>query len=308
MQIATEETLNEILGTSSVSEGKGSNDSAATDQGHEEAHSSEGTLNTDDQGGDKATGSTDGGGDAPDQGDTKGADGTSDEGDKQKPYHENPLTQRLLKERNEARERAARLEGRLEAIEEARTEVKGKGDGADGGDLGYIDITTKTEDELVEWQARDPKGYAANILAQAKAEVKGELVSDSNKEAQERSKAEVRKTYETYAAKNPDFKEMWEDGKIQEYMRTHPGHTALSAHMEMTEPARFARAVKAKEKEIEGNILAKRRASGGLGVGGGGPRKGFTHTEDPALKDTKAGGGLVATIANKLRLSRMNTT
>ena len=306
MGLTSDATLNEILGTSSTSDDTGTaaaaaagatDTTASTDQGHkEEGSSSEGALNTDDQGGDKAAG------DKAEEGEGKG----KDEGGDKQPYHKDPLNQRLLKERDKAREEAAYYKGLAEG-----TAAKGGATKTDPNSpeaLGYVDISTKTEEEITEWQTRDPKGYAANLLAQAKAEVYNEIKADTGKEAQERSREEVRKAYEKYTEKNPDFKDMWEDGKIQEYMRTHPGHTAMSAHMEMTEDARFQRAVKAKEKEIEKNVIAKRRAGGGLGVGGGGPRKGFTAVEDPALKNTKAGGGLVSTLANKLRLSRMNTT
>lgn len=292
--LTEESTLNDILGVSSAPDD--STTDASTAQGHDGGVSSDVTLNT--QGaGSEDTGSNDG---EPD--DQKDAAGDDKGGE---PYHKDPLNQRLLKERNEARERAARLEGRLEALE-AQAKAKTDQDDPTGG-LGYIDISEKSEDELIEWQARDPKGYAANLLAQAKAEVYGEIKSDTTKEAAKTEREAVRRAYEGYVEKNPDFKDMWEAGEIQEFMRKNPGHTAMSAHMAMTEETRIEKAIKAKEKEIEKNLLAKRRAGGGLGVSGGGPR-GRMPVEDPAMKDTKAGGGFVTVMANKLRLMRQNST
>lgn len=315
--ITTEQTLSEIVGESSTPAGTGSND--ATDQNRDatatstvdDGSSSEGTLNADDQGaGDKDEAAVKEGGE-----EGKGKDATAGQDDEGKdvPFHEHPRWRQILKERDEAIERAAKAEGKAEALAEMQGKGKGNAEagGDDGSDKGYVDITTISEDEITEWQARDPKGYAANMLAQAKAEVSRELMSeDAKKQAeaeQNRAKEETRKTYETYAEKNPDFKEMWEKGEIQEYMRKHPGHTAMSAHMEMTESVRIERAVKAKEKEIERNLLAKKRAGGGLGSGGGGPRGGSNAPEDPAMQDTKSSGGLISAIANNLRRMRNST-
>ena len=137
--ITTEQTLSEIVGESSTPAGTGNND--ATDQDRDatatstvdDGSSSEGTLNTDDQGaGDKDAAGKEGGEDG------KGKDATAGQDDEGKdvPFHEHPRWKQILKERDEAIERAAKAEGKVDDHHEQeapRTPLQQKLDATGGG-------------------------------------------------------------------------------------------------------------------------------------------------------------------------------
>jgi len=301
MSLTNPSTLNDILGTSSIPENndtdledKGADTGKDTDtNADDKLDSSEETLKTD----------------LDDQDKDNAGKGKSDDKDGKKapPYHKDPDFQRMKAERDEAkkaqdalREEMSELRGTTNALLEM---VKGKAAGAEGADNTdgeYVDITEKTDDELTEWQARDPKGYAANLLAQIKAETQAEQVHAKARNAN-------RETYEEYVKDNPDFETMWKNKEIQGFMAKHPGHNPLSAHMKLTKEKRIQTAVEAALKDhgkkIEKNIRAKYKA-GTLGGGATASRVAFSEEEASELKDTKSHGGKVATIADRLRSMR----
>jgi hypothetical protein len=302
MSLTNPSTLNDILGTSSIPE---NNDTDREDQSKDtgkdtdtnaddKLKSSEETLKTDLTDEDKG----------------KAGKGQSDEGGEEKltPFHKHPDFQRMKDERDEAkkgqenlREELSEVKGTVNALLEMVKGGKAAGaDGADGVEGEYVDITEKSDEELSEWQARDPKGYAANLLAQAKAEYRAETAHASSQNAN-------RSTYDQYVKDNPDFETMWQKKEIQGYMQKHPGHNPMSAHMQLTEKARVQKAVEAAltehGKKIEKNIRAKYKA-GTLAGGTAATRVAFSEEEAPELKDTKAHGGIVSTIAGRLRSMR----
>ena len=58
---------------------------------------------------------------------------------------------------------------------------------------------------------------------------------EAYEEAAKRFDDRIVSTHARYAAKNPDFDSMWKSGKLQEYMKHHPGHNAISAHFMLSQ-------------------------------------------------------------------------
>ena len=236
-------------------------------------------------------------------------DATS-EGDETR-FDKHPRWQEMLREREEAKkaveqERIARakLEGELEALKR-QTQVEKPPVKAD-----YKDITALTAEEIAEWQATDPKGFAANMYAQVKHEALMKMQEDFRAEReQEKQRISIEKTYKEFEDKHKDFKPMWDSGEIVRFIEANPGHNPISAYHAMTYEARMqkaieearAKAIKETEEKVNKNWMAKRQARV-LGTGPSGPG---ADTEDKELKDVKTQGGLYNVLAK--RLDRLRT-
>ena len=236
-------------------------------------------------------------------------DATS-EGDETR-FDKHPRWQEMLREREEAKkaveqERIARakLEGELEALKR-QTQVEKPPVKAD-----YKDITALTAEEIAEWQATDPKGFAANMYAQVKSEALMKMQEDFRAEReQEKQRISIEKTYKEFEDKHKDFKPMWDSGEIVRFIEANPGHNPISAYHAMTYEARMqkaieearAKAIKETEEKVNKNWMAKRQARV-LGTGPSGPG---ADTEDKELKDVKSQGGLYNVLAK--RLERLRT-
>ena len=236
-------------------------------------------------------------------------DATS-EGDETR-FDKHPRWQEMLREREEAKkaveqERIARakLEGELEALKR-QTQVEKPPVKAD-----YKDITALTAEEIAEWQATDPKGFAANMYAQVKAEAMTQMQESFKAEReQEKQRISIEKTYKEFEDKHKDFKPMWDSGEIVRFIEANPGHNPISAYHAMTYETRMqkaieearAKAIKETEEKVNKNWMAKRQARV-LGTGPSGPG---ADTEDKELKDVKSQGGLYNVLAK--RLDRLRT-
>lgn len=237
-------------------------------------------------------------------------DATS-EGDETR-FDKHPRWQQMLQEREQAKQLAdqeriarAKLEGELEALRRqppAETKAPVKTD--------YKDLTALTEEEIAEWQATDPKGFAANMYAQVKSEALREVQQSIKAEqAAEQSKVNIERTYKEFEAKHKDFKPMWDSGEIIKFIEANPGHNPISAYQAMTYETRMqkaieearAKAIKETEEKVNKNWQAKKQARV-LGTGPSGPG---ADTEDKELKDVKTQGGLYNVLAK--RLDRLRT-
>jgi hypothetical protein len=317
MPLSTEETLSEIAGNSShpADTGKVSPDTEAaksTVEGDDEGQGAKGAADGS-QGQDDTTG--DGKDTSKDAGDGKDKDGkqaaASDTGEdgKKKPYHEDPAWQRIIEERNEARgevkelrDKVSKLEGAFEALTSGTKAEKKE------AFQELPNILDKTPEEIEEMMTKDPKGFLKLLTDQIEATVeKKQEASREKQKADERQKA-INATYAKYAKEHPDFETMWKKGDIQNFMDENPGHTPLSAHTMLTVEARIKaevdKQVAEKTKEIEENLLAKKRA-GTLGAKETpAARKDTGASEDKALNDTKSKGGRTAFLAERLRRLR----
>ncbi|MCG7851749.1 MAG: hypothetical protein MIO92_04430 [Methanosarcinaceae archaeon] len=216
--------------------------------------------------------------------------GSQDGGDIDLDKH--PRFVQLNARMKEAEKRAASLEAQFNS--QTKPPVKD-----DQGGPTFKDISKMTKDEILDWQTENPQEYYANILAQAKHEISGDIKSSFNKQSSENA---VIDTYEQYAKENDDFDSMWDSGELQRFMDRHPGHTAISAHMTITSDkktkAAIDEAVKKAEKKITDNIKAKRE-SRVLSSGPSASRT-FNASDIPEdLKNTKEHGGLAAVLARR---------
>lgn len=231
-------------------------------------------------------------------------DATS-EGDETR-FDKHPRWQQMLQEREQAKQLAeqeriarAKLEGELEALKRQPTVEKApvKAD--------YKDITALTAEEIAEWQATDPKGFAANMYAQVKAEALMKMQEDLKAEREkEKSRISIEKTYKEFEDKHKDFKPMWDSGEIVRFIEANPGHNPISAYQAMTYETRMqkaieearAKAIKETEEKVNKNWQAKKQARV-LGTGPSGPG---VDTEEKELKDVKSQGGLYNVLAKRL--------
>jgi hypothetical protein len=216
-------------------------------------------------------------------------------------FDKHPRFQELIKGTAELRERLAKAEGMLEATRSPIEAPKPP-------PAPYKDITQMSDDELREWQVDDPKGYAANLYAQARHELMSEIKGETQKDFQQQG---IKKTFDDYAAKHTDFMTMWNSGQIPKFMQDNPGHNAISAHMfikqtgslselEKWHKAEVSKAVKEAEEKVAKNFQAKRSAS----VLSGATTLPAQSGEDAELKDTQSRGGLINAIAERIQRNR----
>lgn len=174
--------------------------------------------------------------------------------------------------------------------------------------LPYKDVTLMSDEELREWQTDDPKGYAANLYQQIYHETRETLKSEQEEHQQTRS---IKETYDVYAKSHPDFPSKWNSGDIQRFIRSHPGHNAISAHMMLSEAdreaqiqARIDEAVAKATKEAEGKVVknfqAKRTAT--LVNEAGSPTA--VEGAPDELKHPDKYGGVTAALARRLERLR----
>jgi len=214
-------------------------------------------------------------------------------------YDKDPAWQRIIQERNEARTKLAALEAKGQPPEKQEPE-----------ELPYKDITKMSPEEVREWMEDDPIGYEANRFAQFHYESKKLLEQEQTQKA---TTSKIEDTFTSYAKENPDFDELWNSGKIEEFMQAHPGHNAISAHMILSAQTRnadiekriadaAATAAKEAEERVIKNFQAKRNAT----VLSEGPahRGGGDNGAPAELKNTKQYGGKTAVMAQRLEAMR----
>lgn len=210
-------------------------------------------------------------------------------------FDKHPRFQELHNKVQAAEARATKLETELESVKTQKP-----GDKPSGEKLPFKDITGMTDEEMLEWQQDDPKGYYANVLHQAKHELTGELRGEMQTQNYE---AQVEHTFNEFAKDNPEFDAMWDRGELQRYMQTNPGHNAISAYLALTQAKtiedKVAEGVKDEREKIEKDLRAKRETQtlpSGPSATGSSTVAGQTPQE---LKDTKKFGGLTTVLAKR---------
>jgi hypothetical protein len=227
-------------------------------------------------------------------------EGTGKEGEeKPQPYHKDPAWQRIMKEREEAKEETARVKAEVQSVKAEMESLKATRVQPQREEkLPYVDITTMEVDKLQEWQMEDPKGYAANLYAQMRYEFRKE---EEQRSGMQRVQSSIAGTFEDYKTKNPDFDPMWKSGELKKFMDDHPGHNAISAHQLLTMDKRIQEASEKASKETEAKVLANQKAKRSAQVLGGAPAVvGGDQGIDEAFKDTKSHGGKAAVLAKKI--------
>lgn len=175
--------------------------------------------------------------------------------------------------------------------------------------LPYKDLSKMSDDEILDWQSSDPKGYAQNLInmqeyaaEQRFQKLEKERTGKSEQETFEKS---VSRTYEAYAKENADFDQMWDSGEIKKYMDDHPGHNAISAHMALTSEKRIQEKTDAAVKEALKKAEAAQRSKRAAGVIlGPGPSSIPAGGSDVELKNPKQYGGATSVLAARLAARR----
>jgi hypothetical protein len=213
-------------------------------------------------------------------------------------FDKHPRFQELNRRVRESEERSRELERTLRELT-ARAEKGGsKSDTAGDSSLPFKDVSKMKPEELLDWQSENPQEYYRNLLAQAKHELSAEF----SQSFEQRSKEDaIVATYENFAKQHSDFDKMWDDGTLQEFMRSNPGHNAISAYHALTADARIKAATEKAVKEAESTFVKNQRAKRNADVLPQGPSApgSYTHGDD-ALKNTKNFGGTTAVLAQRL--------
>jgi len=235
--------------------------------------------------------------------------GNADDGDETR-FDKHPRFQQIMKERDDERRARERLEAQMEILAkvvDAPPDVQGGKPKEE--DLPYRDIGKMTEEELAEWQANDPKGFADNLAAK----IKHELLTDMHRQAEATTRrTATEQTYAKFGEKNTDFRARWDSGEIKKFIDQNPGHNPMSAYHEIISEEReksvqtrideaVAKAKADTEKEVLARIQSKQKAT----VLGPGPAINPVRNEvNPELQDTKRHGGKVTVLADMLRSMR----
>lgn len=224
---------------------------------------SEGTVDVD-----EATGKTQGENDDDEEIADK-ADGTDKAAGDEPPKHpeigkDHPVLKEFEEKIAAAEKRAAQLEARMQILgQQPRKEPEQP-------KPTFKNMAAMSVEELQAWQDQDPKGYAANLLQQAK----WEIAEDLRKEAAQKNGARaLDDAFRGYSEKHSDFMDMVHNGSILKYVQQNPGHNAFSAHLAMKldkmesdyqarEKAAVEKAVKEAETKWQATIKNKKAAAG----------------------------------------------
>ena len=237
----------------------------------------------------------------------EGADGDDSRFDKHPRFIE--LNTRM----KSAEETSAKLlQSNQEMVKQiAALTAKPKTEGKDDTELPYKDVTKMTEDELLDWQSEDPKGYFENqakmVQYQIEKGISSALEKSSEQSKQKDLESQVEATYQSYAKENPDFDQMWDKGEIQAYMEAHPGHNAISAHMHLTREASTQKMIDdAVAKALADADKARRstRKAGAILPSGPTTTPTSAANSDAMLKNPKQFGGDTSVLAERLERRR----
>jgi len=170
------------------------------------------------------------------------------------------------------------------------------------GDADAGKVLGMSEEELLDLQATNPAKYHQLLVDSLTSQITDTVSQSVSKATDQRSYEEsIGQTFEGYAKDNPDFDEMWDAGELQQFMDSHPGHNAISAHMALTAEKRTQAAVDKAVKDATEKMRNDLRTKGRAAVLGSGPsgqidRQGAAGQE---LADSKKFGGQYAVLARR---------
>ena len=218
-------------------------------------------------------------------------------------FDKHPRFQKLIQDRDEAREARIRAEAERDYLKQ-QSEAKPRGETPAETKPDFINILDMSDDDLREQMDSNPKGLMANLLRQAKVELEEDLTGKFDERETNRA---IASTFENYAKENTSFDDMWKRGEIQAYMKANPGHNAISAHMVLTREAQEKSKIEAAVKEAVEKERRNFRQKKETTVLPQGPQTAPTEIDvDAELKDTKAHGGFVNLMTKRIQQMRAN--
>jgi len=228
-------------------------------------------------------------------------------------FDKHPRFKKLIKDRDEYRDRAVRAEAEAKVLREI-PRLTPTVDGAGTEEqVDFEDISQMSEDDIKEKLDENPLGFLANYGRQLRYEITQELNQNI---ASRDAKTAAQKTFDGYAKDHPDFTEFWNNGEIDRFIKANPGHNAISAHQVLTAKVReeerqaaIDEAVEKAKKETEARVLADVKAKRSADtLGAGPPTGGVVHDQiAPELKEPKKFGGLITALAQRSKERRKQT-
>jgi hypothetical protein len=236
------------------------------------------------------------------QGDVKTGDQAGDKGDTDGDrFDKHPRFQQLIQKTNALETQNTQLRQELEGL-------KTQPSGQKPADLPFKDISQMEDEEVLEWQQKDPKGFAENQRLQLRYEMSQEVGGQFDRQNYESA---IERTFESFAQKHPDFDEMWDQGLLKTFMDRNPGHNAISAYYLLTGEQKMEEAVEAAkqeatetaEKKFNEDLKARRESK--VLSSGPSPTSGTVDTIPPELQDTKKHGGRTTVLARRSEARRI---
>lgn len=209
-------------------------------------------------------------------------------------FDQHPRFKEIVREKNDLKKAVADLTAKMEVLSSRDDKGnKEKQDPMEGMD----------DAAIFEKLNNDPKKFLADLSAKIKTDT---LMEMSKATEQEASRNRIVSGYETYAKSNPDFDEMWDAGKLQEFIAEHPEHNAISAHMAITSDKRLQEATEKAVADAIAKTQKQFQAKRGASVLSGGPASSVVTggKASAELADTKKVGGVTAAIAARLERMR----
>jgi hypothetical protein len=227
-------------------------------------------------------------------------------------FQDSPRFKELMKERTNLKASRIKSDAQVSALSDQVTNLTNLVSGKQTPNQqvqnspAFTDITTMTDEKIIESFESDPKGFLTNFAIQLSTEIQNTIGAQFNahnqKTAQVTSEGKVQKLYDDYEKANPDFVEMWEENQIQDYMDENPGLTPIAAHKLMKSDSKSSsqedidKAVKAAREDERKKIKSKHnvRVIGAGGHDSANARNGKTPAD---LANTKQHGGLTSVLA-----------
>lgn len=238
------------------------------------------------------------------QGETD-TDETDDKTDEKGPIPYNRF-QEKVKQLQELSEKLAEAEKRNAELE-GKTKTEPKQDQKqDAEKLNFKPMHVMSDDQLQDWLDKSPLEFISNLASQiiyeARRDIMGEIETRNRRSTYQTKLAE-------FGEKHDGFNDLLNSGKIEDFVRSNPGHDVFSAYYEMTSDKRESsvqeqidkavkEAVEKTKQEMQKNIQAKRQLRT-IGTGASKP-----PAQDVELKDTSALGGLTSALAARLAARR----
>jgi hypothetical protein len=215
-------------------------------------------------------------------------------------FDKHPRFQELNRSVKEFREQNKQLLAEIESLKQQTPK-----------EAPYKDWSKMSDDEVLDWQSSDPKGFLDNLnkafdyaVEQKMSAYQEQVQRMTEKQSYESSLA---KTFEEYAHQNPDFDELWDSGEIQDYMKKHPGHNAISAHMAMTSDAKLEKIKQEAADKALKEYEAAQRSKRATKVMGSAPASVPTspnHADDRLKNPNKYGGDTNVLVARLMERRR----
>ncbi|MBI9091808.1 MAG: hypothetical protein JEZ12_21565 [Desulfobacterium sp.] len=228
------------------------------------------------------------------EGDSEEAEQNTSKDQIQKPFHEEPRFQEIVKNQREteaaldaANKRLAEFDARDRAREEARQKAQQKANEPELDD-----------EDLADMMLNDPKGFqdliTKQVRANLKAEAEAEKVAADLRTREQKAANATKERFETFFADKEELvAPMLADGSMEKFLREHPGSDPIHAFYALSEKSRVDTAIAKERKQWEADLKAKGRFTP---ASGGGSKARSNSDDPPEFKNPEKHGGVKAVL------------